>query len=94
MKLIRKSRFHTTFLYSTAPIARFKTIGQRTGGGSGSVADGYLANGWYWSLSTSEFIDHLDRHLDDGIDPDISVALDLNDMTKDEIIERAILELQ
>ena len=84
----------TTFLYSTAPLSQFMTIGQRTGGGSGSVADGYLANGWYWSLSTSEFIDHLDRHLDDGIEPDIAVALDLNDTTKDEVIERAILELQ
>ena len=84
----------TTFLYSTAPIERFTTIGQRTGGGSGSVADGYLANGWQWSLSTSEFIDHLGRHLDDGIEPDIPVLLDLNDTTKDEVIERAILELQ
>lgn len=84
----------TTFLYSTAPITRFQTIGQRTGGGSGSVADGYLANGWKWSLSTSEFIDHLDRHLDDGIEPDIAVLLDLDDTTKDEVVERAILELQ
>ncbi len=84
----------TTFLYSVGPIANIKTIGQRTGGGSGSVADGYLANGWKWSLSTSEFIDHLDRHLDDGIEPDISVALDLDDTTKDEVVEKAILELQ
>ncbi len=84
----------TTFLYSVDPIERIKTMGQRTGGGSGSVADGFLANGWYWALSTSEFIDAKGRHLDDGVDPDIPVALDLNDTTKDEVVEAAILDLQ
>ena len=69
-------------------------MGQRSGGGSGSVADGYLANGWYWSLSTSEFIDAKGRHLDDGVDADIPVALDLTDTTKDEVMEAAILDLQ
>lgn len=84
----------TTFLYSIDPVERIKTVGQRTGGGSGSVADGYLANGWYWSLSTSEFIDAQGRHLDDGVEPDIPVVLNVEDTTKDEVIERAILELQ
>ena len=84
----------TTFLYSVDPIETIKTMGQRSGGGSGSVADGYLANGWYWGLSTSEFIDAKGRHLDDGVEPDISVALDLTDTTKDEVVEAAILDLQ
>jgi C-terminal processing protease CtpA/Prc len=84
----------TTFLYSVRPIDQFTTIGQRSGGGSGSVADGYLANGWKWSLSTSEFIDDLGRHLDDGVDPAIPVALDTMVTTMDEVIERAIVELQ
>lgn len=84
----------TTFLYSVDPISTIKTMGQRSGGGSGSVADGYLANGWYWSLSTSEFIDAKDRHLDDGVEPDIAVELILTDTLKDEIIEAAILDLQ
>lgn len=84
----------TTFAYSVNPLDNITFIGQRTGGGSGSVADGYLANGWNWSLSTSEFIDHLGNHLDDGFDPDISVVLDTLDTTKDEVIERAIIELQ
>ncbi len=84
----------TTFAYSVNPLSNVTFIGQRTGGGSGSVADGYLANGWKWSLSTSEFIDHLDNHLDDGFNPDIAVALDTLDKSQDEVIERAILELQ
>jgi len=84
----------TTFAYSVNPLDNITFIGQRTGGGSGSVADGYLANGWKWSLSTSEFIDHNNKHLDDGFDPDIKVALDTIDKTKDEVIERALIELQ
>ena len=83
----------TTFLYSVDPVETIKTMGQRSGGGSGSVADGYLANGWHWSLSTSEFIDAKGRHLDDGVEPDIAVALDTTTMI-DEIIEAAILDLQ
>ena len=84
----------TTFLYSVDPIPTVFTVGQISGGGSGSVADGYLANGWKWGLSTSEFIDAKDRHLDDGVEADIPVELDLEDTTKDELIERAIIELQ
>jgi hypothetical protein len=84
----------TTLAYSLSPLDQVVFIGQRSGGGSGSVADGYLANGWYWSLSVSEFFDSEGRHLDDGVEPDIAVSLNLNDQTKDEILERAILELQ
>lgn len=83
-----------TFTYSLSPLDRVTFIGQRSGGGSGGVADGYLANGWAWSLSVTEFIDHKNRYLDDGLDPDIPVSLDLSDPSKDEVLERAILELQ
>ncbi len=84
----------TTFLYSVDPIESVKTIGQISGGGSGSVADGYLANGWKWSLSTSEFIDAKGRHLDDGVEADIPVDLDPMNPMVDELIERALLELE
>ncbi len=88
----------TTFCYSVNPLPNVKFIGQRTGGGSGSVADGYLANGWQWNLSVSEFVGIDDagneQHLDNGFEPDISVLLDTLITSQDEIIERAILELQ
>lgn len=84
----------TTLCYNLNPLNQVTFIGQRTGGGSGSVADGVLANGWQWSLSTSEFIDHLGNHLDDGIDPDMSVSFDNTVQTTDEIIEAAIQHLQ
>jgi hypothetical protein len=83
----------TTLCYNLNPLPQVTFLGQRTGGGSGSVADGYLANGWHWSLSTSEFIDHLGNHLDDGIDPDISVAF-INNNGVDELIEAAIQLLE
>ena len=83
----------TTFIYQTNPLDHVKYIGSRTGGGSGSVADGFLSNGWKYSLSTSEFIDHEGRHLDDGFDPDIEVFLDENNKEVDEVIERAIAKI-
>ena len=84
----------TTFAYSVNPLEQVTFIGQRTGGGSGSVGDGFLANGWHWSLSVSEFIDHLGNHLDNGFEPDIPVALDTLVTDVDELIQRGILELQ
>jgi hypothetical protein len=84
----------TTFSYSVNPLEQVTFIGQRTGGGSGGVSDGFLANGWEWALSTSEFIDYQETHLDNGFEPDISVALDTLDKTQDEVIERALIELK
>lgn len=84
----------TTLAYNMNPLPQVTFMGQRTGGGSGSVADGFLANGWQWSLSTSEFIDHLGNHLDDGIDPDIQVSFDNTNQSNDEILDEALLYLQ
>ncbi|MEE9439868.1 MAG: hypothetical protein V3V14_12755 [Saprospiraceae bacterium] len=84
----------TSFIYSVDPIEQIKTIGQRTGGGSGSVTDGFLLMVGIGVLSTSEFFDYKGRHLDDGVEPDNPVVLDLEDMTKDEVLEAAILELK
>jgi len=84
----------TTFIYHLNPLPNITFIGAKTGGGSGAVADGFLANGWQWALSTSEFIDWEGRRLDNGFDPDIAVSLDSTNTTQDEIIERAILELK
>lgn len=79
----------TSFCYAVDPLPNVTFMGQRTGGGSGSLTDGYLANGWYWSLSTSEFIDLKGRHLDNGFEPDISVTFNKNS-SKDEVLEKAI----
>ena len=83
----------TTFIYYLNPVPTVTFIGSHTGGGSGSTADGYLANGWHWQLSTSEFIDYEGRHLDNGFEPDIHVSLDTLNQNQDELIERAIQEI-
>lgn len=83
----------TTFLYCMDPLPQVQSIGGFTGGGSGSVADGHLINGWIYSLSVSEFIDVRGRDLDDGVAPDILIDMDEEVTDRDEIIERAIQEL-
>jgi len=84
----------TTFCYNLDPLANVKFLGQKTGGGSGSVASGALANGWSWSLSVSEFIDYQNKNLDDGVEPDIILAYDTLNNVSDNYIETAILALQ
>lgn len=84
----------TRLCYSLNTLSQVTFMGQRTGGGSGSVADGFLSNGWQWNLSTSEFIDHLGNHLDDGVDPDIAVSFDILNTSRDELVDAAILLLQ
>ncbi len=83
----------TTFMYSLETLDYVTFVGQKTGGGAGSVADGFLANGWTWDLSVSEFIDINGNHWDNGREPDIPVVLDTTITDKDEVLERALLEL-
>jgi len=83
----------TTFMYNLDPLSNIFFAGQRSGGGAGSVADGFLANGWHWSLSTSEFIDLNGNHWDEGREPDFPAALDTTDKSKDEILEFALMKL-
>ncbi len=83
----------TTFMYSLETLDNITFVGQKSGGGAGSVADGFLANGWVWDLSVSEFIDINGNHWDNGHEPDIPVALDTTIRDKDEVLERALFEL-
>ena len=70
------------------------TIGQIFGGGTGEIIDGFLSNGWQYTLSTSNFVDSEGRPTDNGIEADIPMIINPADSTMDVIIERAILELQ
>lgn len=83
----------STLISHLNPLVNVTFVGAKTSGGSGYPTDGFLANGWYWSLSVSEFIDWEGRRLDNGFEPDIPVDLDDNFPEKDEIIERAIAEI-
>jgi len=70
-------------------------IGDTTGGGLGVPNGGQLPNGWTYRFSITQALT-LDKspEFENGVPPDIPVLFDWNDVTKDEILERAITELQ
>ena len=70
-------------------------IGDTTGGGLGLPNGGQLPNGWTYRFSITQALT-LDKNpnYENGVPPDINVQIDWSDRTKDEIIERALLELQ
>jgi C-terminal processing protease CtpA/Prc len=55
---------------------------------------GQLPNGWIYRFSISQLLD-LDgkSFAEDGVPADIEAAFDWTDLTTDEIIEKAILEI-
>ncbi len=77
-----------------SPLEHVTTVGQISGGGTGEIIEGYLANGWIYTLSTSNLVDYKERPTDNGIEPDIPVIYNPEDTASDAIIERAILEIQ
>ncbi|MGW8317206.1 MAG: S41 family peptidase [Bacteroidales bacterium] len=77
-----------------SPLAHVTTLGQITGGGTGEIIEGYLANGWQYTLSTSNLVDAQGNPTDNGREPDIPVVYNPEDTASDAIIERAILEIQ
>jgi C-terminal processing protease CtpA/Prc len=76
------------------PLEHVTTIGQTSGGGTGEIIEGYLANGWKYTLSTSNLMDARGNPTDNGMEPDIPVVYNPEDTATDAIIERAILEIQ
>ncbi|SFT35441.1 Peptidase family S41 [Lishizhenia tianjinensis] len=70
------------------------TIGQKFGGGTGEIIDGFLSNGWKYNLSTSNLEDAQGNPTDNGIEADIPMVLDETDTDSDALIEQAIVELQ
>jgi hypothetical protein len=87
--------FSTGSLFSAimSAIPQVKLLGQITGGGTGDIIYGYLSNGWKYSLSTSNFVDHNGNPTDNGIEPAIPLAFNLTD-TVDTYIAGAIKELE
>lgn len=80
---------------ATKALSNVILIGDITGGGLGLPNGGQLPNGWTYRFSISQTLT-LDKNPDyeNGVPPDILVLFDWNDLTKDEILERAISELQ
>lgn len=70
------------------------TMGQISGGGTGEIMDGFLANGWHWTISTSNLVDLQGNPSDSGLEPKVLQLINPTDTDKDAVIEQALLKLQ
>ena len=85
----------TFFAVATKAIPNITLVGDTTGGGGGLPNGGMLPNGWNYRFSVSQTLDvNGNNYAELGVPPDILVYFDWTDLTKDEVLERAILELQ
>jgi hypothetical protein len=96
MVLIDRGSFSATtfFALATKAYTHITLVGDTTGGGGGIPAGGQLPNGWTYRFSVSQLLD-LDgnNYAENGVAPDIESNFDWTDLTKDEIIETAIIEI-
>ena len=82
------------FSLATKALPQLTLIGDTTGGGLGLPNGGQLPNGWMYRFSVTQALNLAKNpEWENGVPPDIFEALDWNDRTKDEIIERAIEEI-
>lgn len=94
--LIDRGSYSATTMFAVAVSAldNMSLMGDTTGGGGGLPNGGQLPNGWMYRFSVSQLLDlQGDNYAEDGVLPDIEAAFDWGDLTRDEIIERAIEEL-
>lgn len=84
----------TSFALATKAFPHITLIGDTTGGGGGLPNGGQLPNGWTYRFSVSQLLDlNGNNYAEAGVPPDITASFDWNDLTRDEIIEKALLEL-
>lgn len=84
----------TSFALATKAFPNIKLMGDATGGGGGLPNGGQLPNGWNYRFSISQLLDlNGDNYAEDGVPADIEANFDWSDLTKDEILEKAIDEI-
>jgi C-terminal processing protease CtpA/Prc len=85
----------TLFAIGTKALPNVVLVGDTTGGGGGVPNGGQLPNGWSYRFSVSQLLDlNGDNYAEKGVPPDIIASFDWTDLTKDEILERALAELK
>ena len=79
---------------ATKAISSVQLVGDTTGGGLGLPNGGQLPNGWTYRFSVSQTLT-LDKSpaYENGVPPDIRVDFNWGDLSKDEILDRAIEEI-
>jgi C-terminal processing protease CtpA/Prc len=97
MVLVDRGSYSATTFFSltTKALDNVTLVGDTTGGGGGLPNGGQLPNGWTYRFSVSRLLD-LDgqNYAEQGVPPDVLASFDWNDLTKDEILERAMEELR
>lgn len=79
---------------ATKAIPNLVLIGDTTGGGLGLPNGGQLPNGWTYRFSITQALTlDLNPAYENGVPPDITALFNWTDLTKDEVIERALIEL-
>ena len=97
MVLIDRGSYSATTFFSltTKALDNVTLVGDTTGGGGGLPNGGQLPNGWTYRFSVSRLLDlNKVNYAEQGVPPDIIASFDWNDLTKDEILERAMEELR
>ena len=79
---------------ATKALPNIFLVGDTTGGGLGMPNGGQLPNGWTYRFSVTQSLT-LDKKPDyeNGVPPDMETLFDWNNLTRDEILEKAINEL-
>lgn len=94
--LIDRGSYSATTMFAVAAkgLPGITLIGDTTGGGGGAPNGGQLPNGWTYRFSISQILD-LDRkaYAEDGVAPHINASFNWGNLNKDEIIDRAIAEI-
>lgn len=84
----------TSFAIATKAFPHITLMGDTIGGGGGLPNDGQLPNGWTYRFSVSQLLDlNENNYAEAGVPPDITASFDWTNLTRDEIIEKALLEL-
>ena len=93
--LVDRSTFSagSFFALATKEVPNLILMGDITGGGLGAPNGGELPNGWEYRFSITQTLDLAGNNFENGVPPDIEAFIDFDDRTKDEVIERALLEL-
>ena len=80
---------------ATKALPNMIMVGDTTGGGLGMPNGGQLPNGWTYRFSVTQAMNlDKDPSWEQGVPPDIFVRFNWNDMTRDEVLDRALAELK